>query len=104
MVLRSVPEDGRQTSSAGGHHVFCALTLLDRHALDRDPTGLGPRRDRFRRAVRRARDLCRLSRVCDPRRLDDTAREPAWGVAPRVVTSTASVAPGDPPRTGLCWY
>src|SRR4029450_6504039 len=96
MVLRGVPEDGRQTSSAGGHHVFCALTLLDHRPLDWDPTGLSPRRDRFRRSVRRARGLCRLSRVCDPRSLDDSAREPAWGVAPRVVTAAASVAPGDP--------
>src|SRR4029453_14691826 len=73
MVLRGVPEDGRQTSSAGGHHVFCALTLLDHRPLDWDPTGLSPRRDRFRRSVRRARGLCRLSRGGDPR---------AWAILP----------------------
>jgi hypothetical protein len=76
--------------------VFCALTLLDHPPLDWDPTGLSPRRARLRRSGRRARGLWRLSRVCDPRSRDDSAREPAWGVAPRVVTAAASVAPGDP--------
>src|ERR1043166_9675562 len=96
MVRRGVPADGRHTSSAGGHPGFGALPLLDHPPLDWAPTGLRPRRDRLRSAVRRARGLWRLSRVCDPRSLDDAARAPAWGVAPRVVTAAASVAPGAP--------
>ena len=50
--------------------------------LDRDPTGSSPRRHHLGDAVCGARGLCRLSRVCDPRGLDDSAREPAWSVAP----------------------
>src|SRR3989442_15070978 len=96
MGRRGVPEGGRQTASAGGPHVLCALAPWDRRALDRPPTGPGPRCDRLGGPVRGPRGLWGLSRVCAPRGLDDSACAPARGVAPRVVTPVAAVAPCHP--------
>jgi hypothetical protein len=98
MGLGGLPQSRHQTASAGGHHLFCACTPLERPARDRHPTGPGPRRHRVGPTVCSPRRLGRLSRVCDPRGLDDAARAPAWSGAPGVVTRVAAPTPSHPPR------
>jgi hypothetical protein len=97
MVLRGRGQTGHLPPSPGGGTLCCAATALGAQSLAGHAAGPGPRCDPAGHALCGVSHQRGVSRLCDPRRLDDPAGQYPTRLAPALAAPAAPAAAGHPP-------